>query len=580
MKSHKLLALFTAVLLLFGSVGMAESLSGDYLGKPMPDFTVRTIDGGTFTLSEALKEKDMVLINLWASWCGPCEMEFPYLQEAYERYQDRVAVIALSTEPTDTDEVLSAYAASHGMTFPVAGEGNTSLSAYLHVMYIPSSVVGDRFGNVALAESGTQPSAEAFAALFERFLGDDYTETQVQYGFPKPDAAVRGVSDEELSAAAGLPLTGPEDPSVYPFLPGEADGRTCIYAANTGYDSTGARADALVTAGEGDALAFDLKVSSEETFDALSISVNGTRVKKFSGEKDWMCYAVPLTEGENQISFAFTKDENCAAGADTAYLASLRLLSGEEAKAALDANPVYPFAAETRLEAVGAREIVFGEGTEGSPDLYFGMPASVYILNGTEGEVKASLGPDADPDDTVLYDLMEGSAVGAETLLSPVPVSVSSPFGAWILLDIRTGEYLKMLIAFPDEESADLVEADLMEYGLSTGYTYLDGGERSAPSAEAPAAAVPQEVPSEGEWTVLFLDQNGDAVPGCIVNFCSDTMCTPVVADENGVARFTGAPFAYHLQVLRVPDGYSFDTAQEYYTEVSGGSMTLLVTKD
>ena len=68
------LALMLALTLCLTSAAWAESPAAGHLGEVLPDFTVDTIDGGTFTLSEALAEKDMVLINLWASWCGPCAM--------------------------------------------------------------------------------------------------------------------------------------------------------------------------------------------------------------------------------------------------------------------------------------------------------------------------------------------------------------------------------------------------------------------------------------------------------------------------------------------------------------------------
>ena len=74
----------------------------------MEDFTVETSDGSTFTLSEALKDHDLALINLWATWCPPCEFEFPFLQEAWEKNADKVAVIAVSVEPEDTLEDLKA----------------------------------------------------------------------------------------------------------------------------------------------------------------------------------------------------------------------------------------------------------------------------------------------------------------------------------------------------------------------------------------------------------------------------------------------------------------------------------------
>ena len=54
------------------------------MGDKIQDFTVTTFDGKTVTLSEVLKEKDMVLINIWATWCGPCRTEIPHLKKLEE----------------------------------------------------------------------------------------------------------------------------------------------------------------------------------------------------------------------------------------------------------------------------------------------------------------------------------------------------------------------------------------------------------------------------------------------------------------------------------------------------------------
>ena len=92
---------------------------GNEPGTRCPDFTFTTYDGKEYNLYDTLAEKDMVLLNLWATWCGPCQSEFPAMTEAYEQYKDKVEVFALSVEPTDTDDVLASYVASMGMTFPV-----------------------------------------------------------------------------------------------------------------------------------------------------------------------------------------------------------------------------------------------------------------------------------------------------------------------------------------------------------------------------------------------------------------------------------------------------------------------------
>ena len=175
----KLLTIFF-VLLLAALPALCEA--GDAMA--LPDFAVETIDGNTFSLSEALKDHDMVLINLWATWCPPCEMEFPFMQEAYELYSDRVAIIALSVEANDTPEKLKEYAESHHLTFPIGSDSNANLGARFVTVGIPTTVVVDRFGNVAMVEVGAQTRTSAFTSLFDYFTSDSYTQTTVLDGFP------------------------------------------------------------------------------------------------------------------------------------------------------------------------------------------------------------------------------------------------------------------------------------------------------------------------------------------------------------------------------------------------------------
>ena len=141
-------------------------------GMKLKDFTVKTIDGKNFTLSEVLKDHDLVLINLWATWCPPCKMEFPFLQEAWSKNKDRVAVIALSVEPTDTEAKLRSYAGAVGLTFPIANAGSTGLDSFA-ASGIPTTVLVDREGNVASVEIGAKVSAQEFQDLFAQYLPEE-----------------------------------------------------------------------------------------------------------------------------------------------------------------------------------------------------------------------------------------------------------------------------------------------------------------------------------------------------------------------------------------------------------------------
>ena len=173
-----LVVLLALMMCLPAGTSLADDSS--LLGSPMPDFTVVTIDGSVFSLSQALETKDLVMINLWATWCPPCRSEFPYMQKAYQKYQDRIEIIALSVEETDTAEKLTAFANQYGLTFPLGSDSETYLGYFFSVEFIPTTVIVDRFGNIAHIGVGAMSSVKDFTQLFDFFLSDQYTETTVR----------------------------------------------------------------------------------------------------------------------------------------------------------------------------------------------------------------------------------------------------------------------------------------------------------------------------------------------------------------------------------------------------------------
>lgn len=150
-------------------------------GEYVEDFTVKTIDGGTFTLSEALKDHEIVLINLFFSGCGPCGMEFPYMQEAWTEYSDRVAVIALSVDPSDTDQVLRDYQKELGLTLPMGHEEGTGLADRFVSIGYPTTLLVDKNGRVAMLECGAMSSKEEFVQMFEQYTGENYNPKRCTY---------------------------------------------------------------------------------------------------------------------------------------------------------------------------------------------------------------------------------------------------------------------------------------------------------------------------------------------------------------------------------------------------------------
>lgn len=226
-----------------------EDAPGGEGGVALADFTVETADGGSFTLSKALEDHQLVLINLWATWCGWCTVEFPYLQEAYEQNKDSVAVIALSVESGDSAETIRDYARENGLTFPMGSALGTGLESYAD-NGIPVSLVVDRDGCVRAVELGAKTSTEAFNDLFAACLDMDNTGEQVYtVRFTDADgAAVPGCTVTFCTDELCVPATAGED-GVATFTGDAAEGYTVkLIGWPEGYDVAG---DAELAAGPG-----------------------------------------------------------------------------------------------------------------------------------------------------------------------------------------------------------------------------------------------------------------------------------------------------------------------------------------
>ena len=166
----KILVLSLALLLaLTLAVPCAQAEPEDLIGKTWDDFTVKTLGGESFTLSESLKDHDLVLINFWATWCGPCCYEFPFLEEAWEQYSDRVDVVALSVESGDSDSVLTDFAKEYGLKFRL-GRDEQYLYSKTDSMYIPTTLIVDKNLRVVYVTVGAASSAEEFTGLFDSLL--------------------------------------------------------------------------------------------------------------------------------------------------------------------------------------------------------------------------------------------------------------------------------------------------------------------------------------------------------------------------------------------------------------------------
>lgn len=113
-------------------------------GDPDLDFTAQTTSGQSFTLSQQAGK--VVLLNFWATWCGPCVGELPDIQELYDEYSAGDEVVIFTINISDSASTVQSFMKQNGYTFPVACD--SSLSLAYGVNAIPRTVVFGKDGSV------------------------------------------------------------------------------------------------------------------------------------------------------------------------------------------------------------------------------------------------------------------------------------------------------------------------------------------------------------------------------------------------------------------------------------------------
>lgn len=139
-------------------LGLAPAAFAVSLQESAPDFTLKSLDGGNLRLDEYRGQ--VVLINFWASWCGPCRQEMPLLDRLHQRYEDTgFAVLGVNVE----GEVAPAreIVDKTNVSFPVLIDEGQLVSELYKLEAMPSTVVVDRDGRIRYIHRGYKPGDEA-----------------------------------------------------------------------------------------------------------------------------------------------------------------------------------------------------------------------------------------------------------------------------------------------------------------------------------------------------------------------------------------------------------------------------------
>jgi peroxiredoxin len=149
-------AVLCGAMLLFGAVpeGAVAALAGN---APAPDFTLPSAAGSNLRLRE--QRGQVVMLNFWATWCGPCRREMPHLNRIYGKY--RPAGFLLLGVNVDEDPANARGLANKlGVQFPVLFDSKQSVSRMYDLSTMPSTVIIDRDGRVRYIHLGYKDGYE------------------------------------------------------------------------------------------------------------------------------------------------------------------------------------------------------------------------------------------------------------------------------------------------------------------------------------------------------------------------------------------------------------------------------------
>jgi cytochrome c biogenesis protein CcmG, thiol:disulfide interchange protein DsbE len=191
-----------------GESGHAE------VGKPAPDLTIQTLNGKGKISLESLQGK-VVVVDFWATWCGPCRQSFPKLEEMAKKIGDKVEIVGISVD--DDKKGVLEFAKETNVTFAIGWDENHALASHWKVGTMPTTFILDATGKVRYIHDGYHDGETTLMGKELAGLLDEPSDTRIAKNDAKDSKPAKDAKDTsepkdaKSEVAANAPAATTED---------------------------------------------------------------------------------------------------------------------------------------------------------------------------------------------------------------------------------------------------------------------------------------------------------------------------------------------------------------------------------
>ena len=155
--NNVMLRIALSLSLVFSLAFSAALVQAKEMNEPAPDFTLKSRQGDNLRLEDFRGQ--VVMLNFWASWCGPCRQEMPLMDEIYEQYKD-LGFTVLAVNVDENRDEAHRFLDKVPVSYPILYDPESQVSEQYNVQAMPTTVMIDRNGNARFLHYGYKPGYE------------------------------------------------------------------------------------------------------------------------------------------------------------------------------------------------------------------------------------------------------------------------------------------------------------------------------------------------------------------------------------------------------------------------------------